>query len=42
MQTSRLAAIAALMLLSMGFVAYSEGPANAAKYCANPSLSHCS
>jgi hypothetical protein len=34
MQTSRLAAIAALMLLSMGFVAYSEGPANAAKYCA--------
>jgi hypothetical protein len=31
---SRLAAIAAMMMFSAGFVALSEGPASAAKYCA--------
>jgi hypothetical protein len=34
MPKSRLAAIAATMLLSMGFLLYPLGPASAAKYCA--------
>ncbi len=34
MSSSRLAITAAMMLLSAGFVLYPEGPANAAKFCA--------
>ena len=34
MSSSRLALTAAMMLLSMGFVLYPQGPANAAKFCA--------
>jgi hypothetical protein len=34
MSSSRLALVATTMLLSMGFVLYPQGPANAAKFCA--------
>jgi hypothetical protein len=34
MSSSRLALTGAMMLLSMGFVLYPQGPANAAKFCA--------
>jgi hypothetical protein len=34
MPKSRLAVIAATMLLSMGFLLYPQGPASAAKFCA--------
>jgi hypothetical protein len=34
MRTSRLALVATMMLLSMGFVLYPQGSANAAKFCA--------
>jgi hypothetical protein len=34
MSSSRLALIATMTFLSMGFVLYPQGPANAAKFCA--------
>jgi hypothetical protein len=34
MSSSRLALTATMMLLSMGFFLYPQGPANAAKFCA--------
>jgi hypothetical protein len=34
MSNSKLAFIAAMTLLSMGFILYPQGPANAAKFCA--------
>jgi hypothetical protein len=34
MATSKLALIATMLLLSMGFVLYPQGSANAAKFCA--------